>query len=352
MEYVPQSETAVVSTAVLPGPVVEPTMRRLDKESEAIAAAKADTVGTLSAHCTRVLDRLWTVLRQTETSFVVCLKPNAKESPDAFDEGYVKTQVANFGLSDVVRLRSAAYAHTHVSFDMFASRYALLATDAAGGSGRARVEAILTSLNLKATLGKSRVFFSEKVGRNLAMALQAAVRDEKRRIKDMVDRGGEYDGGSQIEEQSDYGSETEQLSQYDGSDYGDDASDMTQDTSFSVDSDKNAADGKKGIKSGLAGKLADVQAEEAVEEVSSVRRNWLRLVTFLTWLIPTRCLEWNGMKRADIQLAWREKVALCIIIFWLSAITYVSLDSIEYQVIFCYWLFLAAVSSRQHVRRG
>ncbi|WOO78655.1 Chitin synthase 6 [Vanrija pseudolonga] len=45
------------------------------------------------------------------------------------------------------------------------------------------------------------------------------------------------------------------------------------------------------------------------------RRWWIRIVWLLTWWIPSFLLKWpGGMKRADVRMAWREKVAICIMI--------------------------------------
>ncbi|KAJ2079725.1 hypothetical protein H4R24_003591 [Coemansia sp. RSA 988] len=50
---------------------------------------------------------------------------------------------------------------------------------------------------------------------------------------------------------------------------------------------------------------------------SSSRRIWLAFVWLCTWMIPSAALRWCGrMKRRDERIAWREKVALCMFIFW------------------------------------
>ena len=62
--------------------------------------------------------------------------------------------------------------------------------------------------------------------------------------------------------------------------------------------------------------------QEVVEEnhkMTGVRRRWLFFVYFMTWWVPTPFMVWCGrMKRKDIQVAWREKLALCMIIFLMS----------------------------------
>ena len=62
---------------------------------------------------------------------------------------------------------------------------------------------------------------------------------------------------------------------------------------------------------------------EQVEEmpITAVRIWWVRFVWLMTWWIPSPFLRWFGkMKREDVQMAWREKVTLCIIIFFFSAV--------------------------------
>ncbi|GAA5863445.1 hypothetical protein JCM1840_007531 [Sporobolomyces johnsonii] len=56
---------------------------------------------------------------------------------------------------------------------------------------------------------------------------------------------------------------------------------------------------------------------KAIEEVptSRGRRVWVGIVWALTWWVPTPCLTYLGrMKRPDVRMAWREKLALCMLI--------------------------------------
>ncbi|KAJ2593204.1 hypothetical protein IWW49_000624 [Coemansia sp. RSA 1797] len=59
---------------------------------------------------------------------------------------------------------------------------------------------------------------------------------------------------------------------------------------------------------------------ETVEdvEITGTRRTWACMTWGLTWWIPSPFLNWCGrMKRPDVRMAWREKVAICIIIFFI-----------------------------------
>ncbi|KAG0970469.1 hypothetical protein G6F31_000872 [Rhizopus arrhizus] len=58
--------------------------------------------------------------------------------------------------------------------------------------------------------------------------------------------------------------------------------------------------------------------EEEKTEMSGVRKGWLMFVWIMTWWIPSFLLAFFGMKRKDIQIAWREKFTLCTIILLMS----------------------------------
>lgn len=62
------------------------------------------------------------------------------------------------------------------------------------------------------------------------------------------------------------------------------------------------------------------ETEEDESSQTPGRKRWLFFVWAVTWWIPTPFLIWCGrMKRKDVRIAWREKVALCIIILFLCA---------------------------------
>ncbi|KAJ1718257.1 hypothetical protein LPJ61_006730, partial [Coemansia biformis] len=50
-------------------------------------------------------------------------------------------------------------------------------------------------------------------------------------------------------------------------------------------------------------------------DITTSRRLWTFCTWSLTWWMPSPFLNWCGrMKRSDVRMAWREKVAICIII--------------------------------------
>ncbi|KAF9093636.1 hypothetical protein BGX23_003081 [Mortierella sp. AD031] len=65
------------------------------------------------------------------------------------------------------------------------------------------------------------------------------------------------------------------------------------------------------------------QQKEPVEELPTTRARklWVAFTWVMTWWIPSFMLSSCGkMTREDIRMAWREKVALCCIIFFMSAL--------------------------------
>ncbi|GAA5901944.1 uncharacterized protein JCM6883_000446 [Sporobolomyces salmoneus] len=80
-----------------------------------------------------------------------------------------------------------------------------------------------------------------------------------------------------------------------------------------------------GNKEGVLDKDGRPQEGEgkAIEEIatSTGRRVWVAMVWGLTWWVPSVCLTYLGrMKRPDVRMAWREKLALCMLIFFFCGV--------------------------------
>ncbi|KAJ7265999.1 glycosyltransferase family 2 protein [Mycena haematopus] len=72
-------------------------------------------------------------------------------------------------------------------------------------------------------------------------------------------------------------------------------------------------------KDALAGEIQDGETTEVYKE-SSNRRRWTFLCRLLTWWIPDIALVYCGrMKRSDVRQAWREKLALNLLIWFICA---------------------------------
>ncbi|KAF7319245.1 Glycosyltransferase family 2 protein [Mycena chlorophos] len=74
-------------------------------------------------------------------------------------------------------------------------------------------------------------------------------------------------------------------------------------------------------KDALAGEIQEGETSEILKE-SSARRRWVMLCWILTWWVPTPCLSYFGrMKRIDVRQAWREKLALNLLIWFICLCT-------------------------------
>ena len=80
---------------------------------------------------------------------------------------------------------------------------------------------------------------------------------------------------------------------------------------------------KKGLmdKEPLAGEIQEGETTEVLRETSA-RRRWVAICWMLTFWVPNPFLAWFGrMKRIDVRQAWREKLALNMIIWFMCACT-------------------------------
>ena len=79
---------------------------------------------------------------------------------------------------------------------------------------------------------------------------------------------------------------------------------------------------KRGLGAGdkegqMGGEIAENETTEVLKE-SAARRRWVALCWLLTWWIPTPLLTHLGrMKRMDVRQAWREKLALNLLIWFI-----------------------------------
>ncbi|KAJ7164534.1 glycosyltransferase family 2 protein [Mycena filopes] len=74
-------------------------------------------------------------------------------------------------------------------------------------------------------------------------------------------------------------------------------------------------------KDALAGEIQEGETAEVLKETSA-RRRWVTLCWLLTWWVPPFCLTHVGrMKRIDVRQAWREKLAINILIWFACGAT-------------------------------
>ncbi|KAI9004030.1 chitin synthase-domain-containing protein [Gaertneriomyces semiglobifer] len=65
----------------------------------------------------------------------------------------------------------------------------------------------------------------------------------------------------------------------------------------------------------------DEKVKKSKVPLTRARRNWVCFTWAMTWWIPSWCLrKCGGMSAKEVQMAWREKFALCTIIAFLCAV--------------------------------
>jgi chitin synthase len=256
--------------------------------------------------------------------FVFCLKPNDRRIANQFDSKCVRTQIQTFGIAEISqRLRNADFS----VFLPFGEFLGLAEADSIViGSDKEKAEVVLDEKKWpgnEARVGSTGVFLSErcwadlaKIGERVPPAYSAdgdddrfltagsgALSDSKVRLLNSVDNSpGAYIFGDDIK-QSYFGSR---------------------------ELDGRSDAGGSAINSGelfqnleTREQMAEKSKERKLEEVDNVavsgsRKRWVFIVYLLTFYIPDFMIKWVGrMKRKDVRTAWREKLAINLII-WLS----------------------------------
>jgi len=279
----------------------------------------------------------------TNNYFVFCLKPNDRRIANQFDSKCVRTQVQTFGIAEISqRLRTADFS-IFLPFGEFlgltGGEHILV------GSEREKAEAVLHEKQWpgnEARIGTTGIFLSERCWANIAEPLTGegsglhagiprAGNDEGMLMAGMHGHDGSPGAGAYI--------------------YGDESKGGFLQHSQEVDAMSEAG------KSGLHGdmfhnfetreQMAERSNEKKLDEVDEVvtsgsRKRWMFIVWVLTFWCPDIFVKWFGrIKRPDVRVAWREKLAINMII-WLSCLF----------VVFFVAIFPTLICPTQDVFRG
>jgi chitin synthase len=258
-------------------------------------------------------------LRKANPYFVICLKPNDRRIANQFDSKCVRTQVQALGIAEISkRLRVADFS----IFLPFAEFLGLAENDTAVvGSEKERAEAVLDSKPWRENevrVGATGVFLSERCWLEIANDMDIAA----------VPRGTSMSDDNLLNpNRAQFGdSRAGLLSPSPGAFYHDDKG-----GSYFGSKDVDArSEAPSGVTSGdmfhgletpkaMGEKIPEKELQEIdVVQVSGSRKRWLFIVYALTFYIPDVFIKWMGrIKRKDVRLAWREKLAINLLI-WLS----------------------------------
>ncbi|KAF2870508.1 chitin synthase-domain-containing protein [Massariosphaeria phaeospora] len=340
----PKEKTAIVQASVSSKPMRMPSMakrktsksgrfgRQLgafdeeivsDAESAVSGSKKGNSEGKQSGAAGQFLSSLKTIdtsLSKANPYFVFCLEPNFRRIANQFDSKCVRNQVQSLGIAEISqRLRVADFS----VFLPFAEFLGLAESQAAVvGSEKERAEIVLDSRPWRENevrVGATGVFLSERcwleianVGDALPATSTLSVSDDNFLTPDAPRTFGDSRSGL--------------LSASPGAFYHDDkAGNYFGSRDIDARSEAPSAITNGDMFQGLeAPKAIDEKApgkeleEVDVVPVSASRKRWVFIVYFLTWFIPDIFIKWFGrMKRPDVRVAWREKLAINMLI-WLS----------------------------------
>jgi chitin synthase len=263
--------------------------------------------------------------------FVFCLKPNDRRIANQFDNKCVRTQVQTFGIAEISqRLRNADFG-LFLPFGEFLNMCE--AETILVGSEREKAEMVLNDKRWpanEARVGSTGVFLSERCWAEIAKLSERGF--TQARYPAPSDDGGDMLSPDDVH--GTYGGSKERLvspgqtPSPGGYGYGDKKAGYFGSADVDSRSDAGAsALGQGDMFRNLNTKeqLAERGNEKAMVEVeevqtSSSRKRWLFVVYLLTWMIPDFLIRWiGGMPRKDVRIAWREKLAINLMI-WTSCL--------------------------------
>ncbi|KAF8523712.1 glycosyltransferase family 2 protein [Hysterangium stoloniferum] len=353
-----------------------PTLGEEEKDADEDAADLATGgIPCVAGEFASALDTLFQTLDETHPWFVFCINPNDAQLPNQLEGRGVKAQVRNSGLPEMAK-RSAVVFEASMTPEEFCERY----KDQIGGLGiiegnyAEQIEQARTSLGLgdhDLVLGQYKVFLShvafhkledplragdvEEMKRNRMREAEAEAGLDPRGMNDPYapyttpgsERGPSSPSGGFFADGLNTSSQALPLvanaspfmrsdmynEEYDDrrSLRSDDYDGRSQLTSHREESASNFgtesyapsrnmfqnADKKPlGEKDLLPGEIMEGEVAEEIRD-SSARRRWLLMVWLLTWWCPSFLISWIGrMKRLDVRQAWREKLAINILIWF------------------------------------
>ncbi|KAK4158102.1 glycosyltransferase [Chaetomidium leptoderma] len=259
----------------------------------------------------------------TNCYFVFCLKPNDRRIANQFDSKCVRAQVQTFGIAEISqRLRSADFS----LFLPFGEFLGLADADTVlMGSEREKVEMVVDEKRWpgnEVAIGATGVFLSERCWMEVAQ------------LGENMSQSGRYalpsDGG--MTTPSDPFVSKERLVASGGATPASFTGEKKAGYFGSNDVDARSEAGVSAFGGGDMFKNLDTREQMAqrgneknmveVEEYkdSPSRKRWVFVVYMLTFFIPDFLIRWlGGMARKDVRMAWREKVAINLII-WFSCL--------------------------------
>ncbi|KAF8965794.1 glycosyltransferase family 2 protein [Flammula alnicola] len=346
---------------------------RDDEETTGAPGHITSTSPCVAGEFKAALDTLFETIDETQPWYVFCINPNDSQLPNQLEGRSVKGQAKAVGLAEIAR-RCVNVFEVNMTPEEFCDRYkdGLQAGGVTEGDDREVIAQARTAFGLgerDLVLGTHRVFLSQAAFHKFEDQVRSRDTEEQKRNRmrdaeaeaglgprglndpyapyrspnddmDASPWSGQYNdayaGSNQALPLVANASPFQRADQYD-EDYEENKSteDFDNRSRFTSQRDDSVSHfgsesyapsrnmfqntDKRGLmeKEALAGEIQEGETTEILKE-SSARRRWVALCWMLTWWIPTPLLTHIGrMKRMDVRQAWREKLALNIIIWFL-----------------------------------
>ncbi|KAK9767698.1 hypothetical protein K7432_002301 [Basidiobolus ranarum] len=328
----PRSKDTIIAAQQLTKPTRQSSRRHPKKPDVKKESSKSSIPGVLT-QLDSTLNDLFDTMNETLIWNVFNIRSNLSQSPYEFDAHCVRNQIVGLSLTEIACRLVNDYTAS-LEFSEFLERYQPIIEALRLDSSKDSRQLVMAVKNISGWNDKDmyvgaqeRVFLCEHVWKELEDSLRAMEKDERNAQKGRASSLG-HDGESLVSgynghdntsmpprsmpyDTGSYNSEEDYRSQNMPSGYGQYA---REDSEYGSEFDFRNQPGNE-IELTKASK-GDSKGAPVVETLplSAVRRSWLCVTKLFTWWIPSFTLSWCGMKRPDVQLAWREKVTLCIFI--------------------------------------
>ncbi|KAI9504813.1 chitin synthase-domain-containing protein [Coemansia spiralis] len=346
LDYHPEEESAIVGTFLSTRPASRPTVRKPEcAPAELDALDDADPANTFVGEVSAALEDVLAAADHCKLWHVLHIRPDdpthTSTAHSVINKQYIGQQVQSLGVVEISQRRAPVEFTVAMSFEEFIERYTPVARvniecDAQSLTAAMLVDQIAASRewirDQHYTTGHHIVFMTERVWRSIEVELRAY--EKQRQMQRRQQRqGGILDALAQVDSDAelmpphfpfDDGASTIFGSEVDGSDIYDPNEDNQEEEEEEYWSNYDDYEDTHSVATGLEEKRqldapAYARQQQPVEEIETTpaRRCWSRTTNCLTWIVPDWMMNCCGMKREDIRMAWREKVAICLIIIFM-----------------------------------
>ncbi|KAJ3040965.1 hypothetical protein HK097_002414, partial [Rhizophlyctis rosea] len=288
------------------------------------------------------LDELIQNLEAKRTWHLICIRPNIEQVPDRFIDAKVFTQVVAYRILDILKAASVDYT-VSMSHGAFWKKYGSpLTEDIAispttgemadadiGADVKAKCRLLAERRfwdEKKIAIGSTRVFMTERLWRGLQSEMDNRNPAEERRIQgsqapreEVVSR--EPSGVQKTAAIGKKGKSNQKKVVpviHADMELGDAKKKQGQEEEEEEDPKKKKQREKEKAKEK---REKEKKAKKERPQLSGQRRCWVCFTDVVTCWIPEWCIiNCGGIKREDVRVAWREKVALCAIVMMLIAV--------------------------------